>query len=79
MFLSTVILGPNSPGRNIYICLRLLIDELKQFWLFGALTYDVLRKHNFVVTNIGGSVRFACEVDGKIIFNNIYFLFIVFL
>jgi hypothetical protein len=29
MFLSTIILDPNSPGQNIDICLRLLIDELK--------------------------------------------------
>jgi hypothetical protein len=28
MFLSTVILGPSSPGWNIDVCLRLLIDEL---------------------------------------------------
>jgi hypothetical protein len=28
MFLSTVIPGPSSPGRNIDVCLRPLIDEL---------------------------------------------------
>jgi len=28
MFLSTVIPGPNSRGRNIDVCLRPLIDEL---------------------------------------------------
>jgi len=32
MFLSTVIPGPSSPGRNIDVCLRPLIDELTQFW-----------------------------------------------
>jgi hypothetical protein len=29
MFLSMVILDPNSLGRNIDVCLRPLIDELK--------------------------------------------------
>jgi len=28
MFLSTFIPGPNSPGRNINVCLKPLIDEL---------------------------------------------------
>jgi hypothetical protein len=49
MFLSTVILGPNSQGWNIDVCLYLLIDELKQLWSFGALTYDVLMKQNFQI------------------------------
>jgi len=47
MFLSIVILGPNSPGQNINIYIRSLIDELKQFWSFRTLTYDVSRKQNF--------------------------------
>jgi hypothetical protein len=47
MFLSTVILGPSSPRRNIDVCLRLLIDELTQLWFSGALTYDISRKQNF--------------------------------
>jgi len=51
MFLSMVILGPSSPGRNIDVCLCPLIDELTQLWLWssGALTYDISRKHNFVM------------------------------
>jgi hypothetical protein len=49
MFLSTVIPGPSSPGRNIDVCLRLLIDELAQLWSSGALTYDILRKQNFLM------------------------------
>jgi hypothetical protein len=48
MFLSTVIPGPNSPGRNIDVCLRPLIDELAQLWSSGALTYDISRKQNFL-------------------------------
>jgi len=47
MFLSTVIPGPKSPGRNIDVCLRPLIDELAQLWSSGALTYDISRKQNF--------------------------------
>jgi hypothetical protein len=49
MFLSTVIPGPSSPGRNIDVCLRPLIDELAQLWSFRALTYDISRKQNFVM------------------------------
>ena len=29
MFLSKVIPGPNSSGKNIDVCLRVLIDELE--------------------------------------------------
>jgi len=49
MFLSTVIPGPSSPGRNIDVYLRPLIDELAQLWSSGALTYDISRKHNFLM------------------------------
>ena len=41
MFLSMVIPGPNSPGHNIDVYFRPLIDELMQLWSSGALTYDV--------------------------------------
>jgi len=49
MFLSMVIPGPSSPGWNIDVCLRPLIDELMQLWSSGALTYDILRKYNLVI------------------------------
>jgi hypothetical protein len=49
MFLSMVIPGPSSPGRNIDVCLRPLIDELTQLWSSGALTYDISRKQNFLM------------------------------
>jgi hypothetical protein len=49
MFLSTIILGPSSPGRNIDVCLRPLIDELAQLWSSGALTYDISSKQNFLI------------------------------
>jgi hypothetical protein len=47
MFLSTVIPGPYSPGRNIDVYLRLLIDELMQLWSSRALNYDISRKQKF--------------------------------
>jgi len=49
MFLSTVIPGLSSPGRNIDVCLRPLIDELAQLWSSGALIYDISRKQNFLM------------------------------
>jgi len=49
MFLSMVIPGLSSPGRNIDVCLRSLIDELTQLWSSGSLTYDISRKQNFVM------------------------------
>jgi len=49
IFLSMVIPGLSSPGRNIDVCLHPLIDELTQLWSSGALTYDISRKKNFVI------------------------------
>ena len=49
MFLSMVIPGPSSLVRNIDVCLQPLIDELAQLWSSGALTYDISRKHNFIM------------------------------
>jgi hypothetical protein len=49
MFLSMVLPGPSSPGQNMDVCLCPLIDELMQLWSFRALTYDISRKHNFVM------------------------------
>jgi hypothetical protein len=49
MFLSTIIPGPSSLGRNIDVCLQPLIDVLTQMWSSRALTYDISRKHNFVM------------------------------
>jgi hypothetical protein len=44
MFLFMVIPCPNSLGQNIDVCLRPLIDELKQLWSSGTLTYNVSMK-----------------------------------
>jgi hypothetical protein len=49
IFLSMVILGSSSPGWNIDVYLRPLIDELTKLWSSGALTYDISRKQNFVM------------------------------
>jgi len=49
MFLFIVIPGPSSPGQNIDVCLRPLIDKLTQLWSSGVLTYDISRKQNFVM------------------------------
>jgi hypothetical protein len=49
MFLSMVIPGPSNPGQNIDVCLRPLINELRQLWSSRALTYDILRKQNFIM------------------------------
>jgi len=49
MFLSIVISGLSSSGRNIDVCLRSLIDEWAQLWSSGALTYDISRKQNFLI------------------------------
>ena len=49
MLLSMVIPGPSSPGWNIDVCLRPLIDEWTQLGSSGALTYDISRKQNFVM------------------------------
>jgi len=49
MFLSMVIPGPSNPERNIDVCLRPLIDELTRLWSSRVLTYNILRKQNFVM------------------------------
>ena len=43
-FLSKVILGLNSLGQNIDVCIWPSIDKLKQLWSSGALTYNISRK-----------------------------------
>jgi len=49
VLLSTVKPDPSSPGWNIDVYLWLLIDKLTQLWSSGALTYDISRKHNFLM------------------------------
>ena len=40
LILSTLIDGPRGPGNNIDVYLQPLIDELKELWNDGILTYD---------------------------------------
>ena len=47
MFLSTIIPDLSNLGRNVDVCLRPLIDELR-LWSSKALTYDILRKQYFL-------------------------------
>jgi hypothetical protein len=44
MLSSTIIFGSYTSGWNIDIYFQPLINELKQLWLFGVLTYDVSMK-----------------------------------
>nr|GEU46707.1 hypothetical protein [Tanacetum cinerariifolium] len=46
LFLTLIIPGPQSPGKNIDVYLRPLIDELKMLWDDGV-TFDVSREQNF--------------------------------
>ncbi|XP_004516953.1 uncharacterized protein [Cicer arietinum] len=48
MFLTCLIPGPSNPKANIDVYLQPLIDELKQLWSEGALTYEISMKQNFV-------------------------------
>ncbi|KAA0043195.1 uncharacterized protein E5676_scaffold302G00300 [Cucumis melo var. makuwa] len=41
-FMSLLIPGPRSPGRQIYVYLQPLIEELKELWTFEVRTYDSL-------------------------------------
>lgn len=45
--LALVIPGRKSPGQNLDVFLRPLIDDLKMLYTEGALTYDAYRKNNF--------------------------------
>lgn len=45
--MSMLIPGPKSPGNNIDVYLQPLIDELKELWSNGVLTWDAGKKENF--------------------------------
>ncbi|XP_074323740.1 uncharacterized protein LOC141660653 [Apium graveolens] len=47
LFLSLMIPGPKSPGKNLDVYLRPLIDELKVLWKDGVQTWDGATKTNF--------------------------------
>ncbi|GLT44932.1 hypothetical protein SLA2020_188050 [Shorea laevis] len=48
-FLTRVIAGPKSPGKNIDVFLRPLIEDLKMLWSNGVETYDSYHKQNFIM------------------------------
>lgn len=48
-FLTLLILGPKSPGKDFDVFLRLLVDELKVLWLDGVQTYDEYSKSQFTL------------------------------
>ena len=47
MMLSLLIPGKHSPGNDIDVFLEPLIDELKQLWVEGVMTYDAHSKETF--------------------------------
>ncbi|WMV08697.1 hypothetical protein MTR67_002082 [Solanum verrucosum] len=49
VFLSCVIPGPRNPKSLIDVYLQPLIDELKQLWFEGVLTYDISNKQNLIM------------------------------
>ncbi|XP_074352733.1 uncharacterized protein LOC141691880 [Apium graveolens] len=49
MFMTDIVPGPNSIGKDINVCLRPLIDELKILWNTGVKTYDQSLKQNFTM------------------------------
>ncbi|XP_063950089.1 uncharacterized protein LOC135152874 [Daucus carota subsp. sativus] len=49
MFMTDIVPGPNSIGKDINVCLRPLIDELKILWNTGIETYDQSLKQNFTM------------------------------
>ncbi|KAD7477470.1 hypothetical protein E3N88_00606 [Mikania micrantha] len=50
--LSLVIPGRKSPGQNVDVFLRPLIDELKQLYAEGIKVFDAYRKENFMMKAI---------------------------
>ncbi|CAH9080376.1 unnamed protein product [Cuscuta epithymum] len=47
LFLSILIPGPKNPTNRIDVYLQPLIEELKQLWEVGTVTYDALSKEHF--------------------------------
>ncbi|XP_026385054.1 uncharacterized protein LOC113280673 [Papaver somniferum] len=47
IFFTLLIPGPNRPGNDIDVYLRLLIDELKELWEIGVETFDADSKEVF--------------------------------
>lgn len=50
--LTLLIHGPTEPGHYIDVYLQPLVDELKELWSVGKLTYDAHTKSNFTLKEI---------------------------
>ncbi|XXG53134.1 hypothetical protein AAC387_Pa03g1281 [Persea americana] len=46
--MSLLILGPQAPGKEIDVYLRPLVDELKELWEIGVMTYDAHSEKNLL-------------------------------
>ncbi|KAL6550570.1 hypothetical protein OROMI_021058 [Orobanche minor] len=49
IFMTALIQGPEDPSIHIDVMLRPIVDELKDLWHHGAVTYDSFRKQNFTM------------------------------
>ncbi|XP_068331574.1 uncharacterized protein [Pyrus communis] len=49
LLLSLLILGPHSPGKEIDVYMRPLIDELNELWEVGIPTYDAYSNQSFTM------------------------------
>ena len=49
LLLSLLIPGPRSPGKEIDVYMRPLIDELNELWEVGTPTYDAYSNQNFTM------------------------------
>lgn len=49
MFLSLLVPDPKNPKGNLAVYMQPLIEELKQLWEIGAMTYDISQKQNFML------------------------------
>ena len=49
IYLSLIVPRLESPGKNLDVYLRPLIDELKSLWNDGTLTYDASLKENYTM------------------------------
>ncbi|XP_056688736.1 uncharacterized protein [Spinacia oleracea] len=47
MFLSLLVPDPKNPKGHLDVYMQPLIEELKQLWEVGAMTYDISSKQNF--------------------------------
>ncbi|XP_059650446.1 uncharacterized protein LOC132296251 [Cornus florida] len=47
IFMSLLIPGPTSPGNDIDVYMQPLVEELKELWRDGVMTYDAYSKCNF--------------------------------